>query len=159
MIRVRQTSAVGKMGVGHAELRGILVHDLSEYLFGTGDMFGQRHTGIIAGLDNDTLEQLLDSDLLVHLDKHARAFHAPSFLADHDEVAHLDVAFVYLVGNHISGHHLGQTGRLHMFIDLFLGEDASGVIVHHQIRGGINVRCSGDDCRASLLPAGNDKKE
>ena len=61
---------------------GFLIHQGGKSRLGTGDRLGQRHCGIVAGLHNDTLQQLVHGHLRVGLDKHARAFGLPGSLGN-----------------------------------------------------------------------------
>ncbi len=74
-----QTRAVAITGTGHPQLQRVLIHDLGESFLGAGEIFSQRDAGIVAGLHDHALEQLLDSDPGIDLNEHAcgRAFSTP----------------------------------------------------------------------------------
>src|SRR5262249_21673748 len=57
---VRGTEAA----VLEAELLRLLVHQVDEGLLGPGDRLGQHHAGVIARYDDDSVDQILDADLL-----------------------------------------------------------------------------------------------
>ena len=62
-------------GVLHAELAGARGHLLGERLLGAGEPLGDHHAGVVAGGDDDAVDQRLDRDLGARLDEHARAAH------------------------------------------------------------------------------------
>ena len=59
MLGVWQPHAVFVMGSGHAQTLGVLIHHLRKHRLVPGDMFGQGHTGIVAGLHNHAFKQIL----------------------------------------------------------------------------------------------------
>ena len=67
----RQAGGVLVPGIGKSKLISISIHHGNECILGTGDVFGQRHAGIVTGLNYHAFEQILDADFRSLLDKHA----------------------------------------------------------------------------------------
>ncbi len=103
------------MRAGHAELRGILIHQRRERLFGTCRVLGKRDRRIVAGLDDHAVEQILELHLAVDREETrrtvgARAATAPGVLADEHVVIEFDLAGRELGGDDVRGHHLRDRG-------------------------------------------------
>ena len=59
---------------------------------GARDVLGERHGRVVAGLDQQAAQQILDADVGVHLDEHPRAARAPGLLADVRAIVESDAA-------------------------------------------------------------------
>ena len=73
VIRIRQAARIDVMRAGHAELSGVLVHQLSERFFGTGRVLGERDRRVVARLDDHAVEQILQRHFAIELQKARRA--------------------------------------------------------------------------------------
>src|SRR3546814_15943412 len=58
VIRIGQARCIGEVRVVHAQARGVLVHQIGERRFAAGDVFGDRHRRVVAGLDDDAAQQI-----------------------------------------------------------------------------------------------------
>ena len=56
MVLVRQAGGIYKIAVCHAHLLRVMIHQSGKSIFRTRQVFGQRDTGIITGLDHHTLD-------------------------------------------------------------------------------------------------------
>ncbi len=52
------------------------VHQFDELLFRAANRLGQHDAGVVAGMDDDAADQVLDLDLRADLHEHLRAAHA-----------------------------------------------------------------------------------
>ena len=82
MLGIGQAGGIAEMAGFHAQPLGLAVHHLREDFFAAGHAFGQRHTGIVAGLDDHALDQVFNLHLRIDADKHFRALGAPGFFGN-----------------------------------------------------------------------------
>jgi hypothetical protein len=102
---------------------GLLVHQLHEALGPCPPTpSAQRHGRVVAGLHDHALEQVLYRDLLIGLDEHARAGHAPRALTDSKFLVQRELARLERIEHHIGGHQLGQRGRFDRLIWVLGGQ-------------------------------------
>src|SRR5690606_17458244 len=101
---VRPAGGVDEVGVFHSQRLRLLVHHFGEGVFTASDVLGQRHGGVVAGLDHQATQQVFDVDLRAFADEHFRAAHAPGVDADGDLVVQRQVLLVQLTGNDVVGH-------------------------------------------------------
>ena len=76
-----------KVRMVEAEFGGALVHQGGESVLDAGNAFRERDRGVVAGLDDQAAQQVLDPDLAVHVEEHRRgvgvgAAGAPGVLGD-----------------------------------------------------------------------------
>ena len=138
-----QTVGVLELGVFHAELGGPGVHQAGEGVGAARQVFGHGDAGVVAGLDDDALVEVIDGDLLAHLDKHlggVGVVFGPGVLADGHHVGVLDVSFQQLVTNDVGGHHLGQAGGRQAFIGVGFCQYLARVVVDQNMGLGGDLR-------------------
>ena len=116
VIRMRQTGCIDEIRIRHTELRRVLIHQMGERRLVTGDELGERHTGVVSRLNDDTLEKIFEGHLVSDFDEHLRATHPPGLLADQHGRIELKFSLRELCEHHVHGHHLGQARRLHAFV-------------------------------------------
>ena len=75
---------VGEVRVLEAELDGLLVHELDELVVGTGDVARDGHRGIVAGLHEQRLEQLVHGQRLTGPQERGRLPHLRGCRRDGD---------------------------------------------------------------------------
>src|SRR3546814_10374855 len=71
---------------------------------------------VVAGLDDDAVDQVLDTDTLADLDEHLRSALAPRLLAYRKRVVERETAVLEPRKQHVDGHHLGHRRRFHQLI-------------------------------------------
>ena len=113
----------------------MLVHEVGEGFFAAGDVFGQGDARVVAGLDDESLEQVRDGYPRVDLDEHPGSRCLPGLFADQDLVFQLDVAMPEFLENHVRGHDLGQAGRFQARVGIRLGEHPPAVHIDQQVTG------------------------
>ena len=86
-----QAGGIGEGAAGEADLLGPLGHLAGELFLGAGDRLGHGHAGVVARLDDDAADQVLDLHPLADLDEHLRAAHLPGPLADQDLLVELEL--------------------------------------------------------------------
>lgn len=132
---------VDEVGVLHADLGGVAVHQRGEGLFAAGHMLGQCDRGIVAGLDRHALFHVFQTRGLVDRETAvaavgAGAALAPGALAHHDLVVALDLAVLDFGSDHVGRHHLGDAGRRQLLVDIFTGQHLPGGVIHQDPRLG-----------------------
>ncbi len=142
-----QTVRVHEVAVVHAELGGPAVHQTGEGVGAARQEFGHGDAGVVAGLDDDALVQVIDGDLLAHLDEHLGGVGVvlgPGVLADGHHVGALDVPLQQLLADDVGGHHLGQTGGRQTLFGVLLGQYLTGVVVDQDVGLGRDLRRGGN---------------
>src|SRR3546814_5170950 len=81
MLRVWPAGSIAKGRVGHAERVRRLRHLRGKILLASRQPLGDRDGRVVAGLDDDAVDQVLDTDTLADLDEHLRSALAPRLLA------------------------------------------------------------------------------
>ena len=125
-----QPGGVLEVGVVQPQAGGVLVHHVGEGRLAPGQVLGHRHAGVVAGGDDDPVEQVADGDLGVHLDDHLGTPRAPGVLAHPHHVVQADVAAVQLALDQVGGHQLGQAGRRQPLIGVVLDDHPAAVGIH-----------------------------
>ena len=119
----------------HANFLGIGIHQLGESFGTAGHVFGQRNRGVIARLHHHAFFHFHQRRGFVDLKAAVTAIggsatFAPSVFAHHHRVGRLDLAGGHFRRDDIAGHHLGDTGRLHLCIDIVTGQYLAGGGIH-----------------------------
>ena len=70
ILGVGQPGRIGVVGVLHTKLCRLAVHHLGKTIHRAAKIFRQGDSRIVAGLDNQPLQQILHKNLFVHFDKH-----------------------------------------------------------------------------------------
>lgn len=140
MVRVGQAGGVHEVGVGQAQLLRGGVHHVGEGVFAAGDMLGQGDAGVVAGLDDDAMQQVAHRDLAADLDEHPRTAGAPGMFADGDQVVLADAAGLDLLGGDVGGHQFGQAGRRQALVAVVLDQNLAALAVHQDVRLGGQLR-------------------
>ncbi len=94
---MRQAVGIDEVGSGQAQSLAVAVHQRSERRFAAGNVLGQRDRGIVAGLDDQAMEQIIELHLAVDRQKAgrtigARTAAAPGVLADEHFIVPTDAA-------------------------------------------------------------------
>ena len=113
-----------EMAVGQPEPGAFAIHPLGEGFFGARHAFGQHDACVVAGQRDDTLQQILDADILARGEEHGRTLRmpfAPRLRADGEGLIELQFALLDHVEHDIDRHHLRHGGRRHPAIGV-LGE-------------------------------------
>ena len=79
-------------------------------------MLRERHGRVVAGLDQQAAQQILDTDVGVHFDEHARAAHAPRFLADVCAIVESDAARLKRAEHDVGRHELREARRRELLV-------------------------------------------
>jgi hypothetical protein len=116
----------------HAEFPRLLVHKLGKGLLGAGQAFGEHDAGIVAGLDDDTAQQVLDADFRADLDEHLRAAHTPGLLADGQLVLERQPPILQGLEDQVDGHDLAHGCGRHGVMGVLLEQHGPGLGVHQQ---------------------------
>ncbi len=117
----------------HPQFPGIAIHQAGEGVLAAGYVLGQGHAGIVARLHDQALQQGLHAHLRAYLDEHARALGAPGLLAHPDHVIQGQLTALELLEHGIGGHDLGDTGRLHTFVDFVFRQYLAAVEILQQV--------------------------
>ena len=120
----------------HAQGLGLFIHQAHEVFQRTTHAFGQRHGRVVARLDDHALDQVVDGDLHLGVDEHARAGHLPGAFADREALLERDFLGAQRVKHQIAGHQLGQRGLLDRRIDVLRTQHLVGGDVDQQVVAG-----------------------
>ena len=126
-----------------AERLGPLGHQLRKRVFAARQPLRDHDTGVIAGLDDDTLYQVFDLDAVADLQEHLRAAHFPGPLTDGDLILELQPAALQAVEDHVGRHQLAHRCRRYPLIRIPLEQHGAGSIVHDDGRPGCRLEGPG----------------
>ena len=137
------------MRVLHAEAAGLGVHLFGKLLLAAGHGFGQDDGGVVAGLDDQAVQQFIDGGGTARVDEHARAGRLVGAVGYRRPGVGLEGAVAQGLEHHVGGHQLGQRRRL----DALVG----GLAVEHRVGGDIEQepRTGGDVGRRHTGALGN----
>ena len=136
----RQTGAVDKDGVFHAQLRRSGVHLFHKGALAAGQVFRHGHTGVVAGGHGDGLEHVMDGERfpLLHVD--LRASHTRRGGGDGDHGFLGDGALFQGLHDEEHGHYLGDAGQLQGIVGVLLIQDLACGLLHEQNGLGVDLR-------------------
>ena len=125
------------MRMRHAEFGGALVHQRGEIVLGAGESLGQRDRRVVAGLDDEAAEQVLDAHLAVDVEEHRRpvrmgAAGAPGVFRHLKLVVEIQPAFLQFVKDDLGGQHLGGRRRRHRLVGVLFEQDRAALVVLDQ---------------------------
>ena len=122
--------------MGQAELVRPLGHHLGEALLGAAERFGDHDAGVVAGRDEDAVQEILDAHARADPDEHLRAAHAPGLLAHRQRVVGLEPAVLQPLQDHEGGHQLAHRGGRHRLIRVLGEQDLMRLQVDQDRRRG-----------------------
>ena len=104
---------------------GAPVHQAGKVVLVTGDALGERNTCVVAGMDDDALDQVGDLHPAMNGGEHGRAAGrrpalAPGIRADDELFLQGEVAFLDLVEDNLRRHQLGEARRRNELIGVLL---------------------------------------
>ncbi len=113
-----------KMGIAQIQLFNVIIHHVHELRLPTRHVIGQRHTSVVAGIDNQAAAKVTHRNLLARLQEHQRGAVknriplGPGILTDRDHIVRGDAMAVDSAIHHVAGHQLGEAGwiALLMFV-------------------------------------------
>ena len=103
------------MRMRHAELGRALVHQRGEILLRAADALGERDRRVVARLDDQALQEVVDAHLAVNVQKRRRAVAvaaagAPGIFGDVELVVEMQPPFLELAEDDLGGHQLDRGG-------------------------------------------------
>jgi hypothetical protein len=147
VVGMRPAGDVGEAAVGQAQRLGTLVHQLDEGLLRAGDALGQHEAGVVAGLDDDAPDQVLDLHPRVDLHEHLGAAHLPGVAADRQLVGQRQLARLDLLEHDVHRHDLAHRGGRQAAVGVLGVEHRLGVEVDDDGSLGLGLeilgRCGG----------------
>ena len=138
MIIVVKTIGVGKMSIGAAKLRSLLIHHFRKGVDGSGHMLGQAVGTFIGGLQHQGVEGLLHSQLLVlsGIDTAASRVDGVGRVIG---IGHSFVQRAVLQGQKRS-HDLRNAGRIIFHIHILIIKDGAAGSLHDDGRFRVDLR-------------------
>ena len=129
MTLIIQPGAAGKVGIFHAQLGGLLVHQLHKGFLAARYIFRQAHGSVIGALHRYRLQQVVHRHLLAGLQPYLAAAKARSRLAAGHGIGQGYFAAVQRLHKEQQAHDLGDGGRGQLFISVHLVPHGAGVLV------------------------------
>ena len=134
-IRVRVAGGVGESRLFQPDLPRALGQQGGESRLVAGHAFGERDAGVIGGIDDDAVQQVVYLHAAVDRRIHGRAVRrrpalAPRVFADEDLVLELESALLDLVEGVFQRHQLGEARRRHELVAVLLEQDAVAFGIH-----------------------------
>ncbi len=125
----------GRIGEGRmlqADFAGALGQHLAKGGFVAGQPFGDGDAGIVGGIDDDAVDEVVQAHLAMDGRKHRGAVRrrptlAPSVFADGELLVELELALLDLVEDEFQRHQLGKTCRRDRLISVLLEQNAVGL--------------------------------
>ena len=128
------------------------VHLADERVDGSRDVLREGDGRIVAGLDQEPAQQILDTDLGVDFDEHARAAHAPRPLADARAVVEPNAAGLQSAEHDIGRHELREARRRKLVVGGARGEHLARREVDEVVALGAELRRRGQRDGGRLRP-------
>ena len=123
------------MTLTHPQPFGVLVHERREGVFRSGNRLGERNRRVIAALHDHALDQHFDRDSRVQVEVRARAFRAPSALADRNLGVELELPILERMEHGVGGHQLRDARGLDRVGRAMPGEHLAALLVHEDPGG------------------------
>ena len=144
VVGIVEAAGVDEVGVRATQLLRLGVHGVHESGDGTGVPVSQNVAGFVGGDDQHTLQQLLYRQDLAGLDAGGAAVGVVIGVAERafrrcDLCVEQCFVPADLFQNQKRRHHLGQTGRIVLFMDIFGIGHRVGVHIHQKGGLGLNV--------------------
>ena len=130
VVLVGQSVGIGKVGVGTAQLRGALVHQLHKGADAAGDAVGNDVAGLIGAVDHRAVEQVLIAHDLAGANVGGAGVGIEpleTVLLCRDHFLQRDLAALDGLDRQQHGHDLGQAGRGALLVGVEGIEQSSGV--------------------------------
>jgi hypothetical protein len=93
------------------------------------DPFREHDASIVARLNDDAAQEVLDAHPVADMHEHLRALHAPSLLADRQRVIELQLAMLELVEHHVERHQLAHRSGRDRFVRRLLEHHGAGFVI------------------------------
>ena len=162
---------VGVVGVAQAQLLRLVVHHLDEGLHAAGHALCQDHAGVVAGVDEQAAEQLVDCGLVALGQPGRRLSHARGGGRHGEDLVELGV-----FQRDDGGHDLGDGGHGALVVCLARPQDVAVCIDQHAVGGvdggglcngeaavcdggAAHVVCAADVCQGGGGRAGDNQRE
>ena len=145
---MRQPSGIHKVTVGHAQARSGFVHHVGEGVFTAGNVLSQRNAGVVTGLNDYAMQQVIYRGLAIERQEHSGATRrcttgAPGMLTDWHQILLTDLAFTNFQSRNVSRHQLGQTRGGQPLITIVFHQYLARRRIHQHIRLGGELRGCG----------------
>ena len=131
-----QALGVTVAGRLHAQRLRLVVHQLDEPLDRAADTFSQRHRGVVAGLHDHALDQIVDWHRHLRVDEHGGAADFPGPHADRQALLEVDLFRLQRIEYEVLRHQLGQRRRFHRSVDVARRQHLVGSDIEQQIAAG-----------------------
>lgn len=144
---IRQAGRIGIVRAGKPELLCRRIHHLHEGPLRARHRLRERHRRVVAGVDQQPVQQLIDGNLLARRNEHPRTAGAPGRHADRHRLVQLQRAVRDRLVGQVGCHQLGETGRRPPQRSGLLGQDRTGARVHQHIGRLVRQRRRGRHAR------------
>src|SRR6202035_4935637 len=104
------------MTVFQPDILGLLGHQLDKGFLAAGESFRENYASIVAGLNDNALQQIIYRDAAADRHEHLRALEAPSTLADRKLVGECGTTLLQYAEDDIGRHNLAHRGRWYAFV-------------------------------------------
>ena len=133
------------MGMGEPEFFGALVHIGDEAALRACDALGEHDRRIVARLDGEAADQVLDADLAFDVEEHrgrmaVPAAGAPRVLGNVIGIIEVQAPGVKLVEHRLGGHQLRHLRRLHRLVGVLLVEHRAAFVILDEGERGVGRR-------------------
>ena len=136
-----QSGRVFKVGFGHAQTLGFVVHLLDEHVHrASSHGFGKRGGGIVAGLDNHAFNQVADAGGYFEIEEHPRAFDFPACIGHGQHLVGAQCAVFQSLEREVGGHHFGQRSGFDLGVDIAGGKHLMALQIGNDVGGSGNGR-------------------
>ena len=126
MLGIGPAGRILERAVLQADLARPLGHQLGKRFLGAGQALGEHDAGVVAGLHDDSAQQVFDRDSGVDQDEHLRPAHAPCLGAHRQRVGELEPPGGKLFEHDVERHQLAHGCRVHQHVRVLVEQDLSG---------------------------------
>jgi len=111
VIGVGQAADIGEMAVFQSDLLALLIHQRGKGLLAAGQTLGENEAGVVAGLNDHPLQQILDRDAAADRHEHLGSLAPPGALAHRQLVGQRRAPLLEHAEDDVGGHDLAHRRR------------------------------------------------
>ena len=140
MLRIGQSRRIGEVRRRELQPRRLRVHPFDERFLRARDELGNGHRCVVARLDDDAVQKLVDADRLARLDEHPRALGLPRTLRYLHHLRWRDGFRADRAERDVGGHQLRQRRRIAALVGIRRAERLAGQRIDQHPRSSGDAR-------------------
>ncbi len=140
MLWIRQATGIFKIRMRHAQFAGLVCHLAGKGFFTARQTFRHDNRCIIAGLNNDSPQQIFDPHPCIDPYEHLGPARFPGLLADRKCIVQRQGPILQLFKGQIGSHQLGHGGGIHFLVFIFARQHCARLEVDQNHLFGFGIK-------------------